>query len=73
VDRVCATGAGRGNRLQRPAGEQSLIRAVLALRLARVKRYGRKRVADADTMETVRRVYAVNATGRSGGPTAGEQ
>jgi len=34
----------------------------LALRLARVKRYrDDKRAADADTMETVRRVYAAQA------------
>jgi len=41
----------------------------LALRLARVKRYrDDKRAADADTMETVRRVYAVTLPGALAAP-----
>ena len=58
VDRVCASGVGRGDCLQRPAGQHPLPGRT-GTAPGRVKRYrDDKSAADADNMDSVRRIYA---------------
>ena len=57
LHRVCAAGAGRRGRLQRPPGEPA-VPGGLALRFARIKRYRPdKAAAEADTLATLEAMY----------------